>query len=218
MIQSNRWNRFRYRLYAPVYDRLAKPWDRGRRRAVQRLELAPDDRILIIGCGTGSDLPYLPEGASVTAVDITPAMVRRTATRAEDLELDLQTRIADAQVLPFDDAEFDAVLLHLILSVVPDPDAVVRETARVLAPGGRVSIFDKFVQTDTATSLPRRAANPLAKILFAELTRELPPMLSETDLTLGPKEPFLRGLYTVTVARPGVSAQSGPLPASGDPD
>lgn len=202
MKQSNRWNRLRYRLYAPVYDLVARPLRRGRQRAIDRLDLGAADRILVVGCGTGSDLPFLPAGAGVTAIDLTPAMVRRTRARAETLDVDVDTRVGDAHSLPFADDKFDAILLHLVLSVVPDPDAVAAEAARVLAPRGRVSIYDKFVPADTDPSLLRRAVNPVARVLFSDTTRQLDPILAETGLAVGERETVLGGVYTVTVARP----------------
>jgi ubiquinone/menaquinone biosynthesis C-methylase UbiE len=205
MTPSTRWNRTRYRLYAPVYDWVARPLERGRQRAVDRLDIEPGDRTLILGCGTGSDLEYLPSGVTVTAIDVTPAMVRRTEERAERLDIEVDARVGDAQSLPFDDDTFDAVLLHLVLSVVPGPGAVVAETARVLAPEGRVSIFDKFVAEGTQPSLPRRVFNPVARFLFSDLTRELEPMLSGTDLDIEARESFLGDLYTVTIAHPSMS-------------
>lgn len=195
------WNRTRYQLYAPVYDWLAKPWDAGRQRAIERLDLESDDRILILGCGTGGDLDYLPDGTEVVAVDLSEAMVRRTATRAERLDLEVDARVGDAQSLPFGDDRFDAVLLHLVLSVVPEPEAVVSETARVLVPDGRVSIYDKFVPAGETPSLLRRAVNPLARLLFADLNRSLEPMLSGTDLRIESPETVLNGIYWVTTAR-----------------
>lgn len=203
MEQSNRWNRTRYRLYAPVYDLVARPLDAGRRRAIERLDVEPGDRVLLVGCGTGADLAYLPAGASAVALDITPAMVRRASARAEDLAVATDAIVGDAAALPFADDAFDAVVLHLVLSVVPDPDAVAAETARVLAPDGRASIYDKFVAREETPSLPRRAVNPLARVLFSDTTRSLEPTLAGTGLEAGEREPFLGGLYTVTVARPG---------------
>lgn len=201
MSTSRRWNRTRYRLYAPVYDVLARPFERGRARAIERLDLDPDDRILILGCGTGLDLEYLPADSSVTAVDVTEAMVRRTEARADHLGIDVDARVGDARSLDFEDDAFDAVLLHLVLSVVPDPADVVEETARVLTADGRASIYDKFVADGSRASLPRRTINPLARFAFADLTRSLGPMLSGSNLTVGEREPFLGGVYEVTVAR-----------------
>lgn len=202
MTLTNRWNRVRYRLYAPIYDTVAWPLERGRKRAIERLAPRADDRVLIVGCGTGTDLDYLPESAAITAIDLTPTMVRRTTARKAARNRDVSASIADAHNLPFADDTFDAVLLHLVLSVVPDPAAVVSETARVLTSDGRVSIYDKFRPQDSDPALPRRLANPVARILFADLNRPLEPMLTGTSLTSGEREHFLGGLYTVTVARP----------------
>lgn len=202
MRQSNRLNRLRYRLYAPIYGLVARPLEGGRQQAIDRLDLTDADRILLLGSGPGVDLEYLPAGADITAVDVTPAMVRRTEARAGELGLDVDARVGDAADLPFDDDAFDAVLLHLVLSVVEAPETVVAETVRVLAPDGRVSIFDKFVREDTEPSLPRRLLNPVARLLFSDLTRPLEPLLASTDLGITSRESALGGLYTVAVVRP----------------
>lgn len=207
MMLSNRWNRRRYRLYAPVYDLAARPLERGRKRAIERLDLESGDRVLIIGCGTGSDLTHLPDDVEVTAVDLTPVMVRRTAKRADSLAVDVDTQVGDAQNLPFASGRFDAVLLHLVLSVVPDPVAVAAETARVLAPDGQVSIYDKFVPEGEDPSLLRRALNPVTRTLFSDITRQLGSLLGDTNLETGSRESFLGGVYTVTVAEPAAASR-----------
>jgi len=129
-------------------------------------------------------------------------MVRRTASRAGSLAVNVDTQVADAQNLPFAADTFDAVLLHLVLSVVSDPEAVVAETARVLTPDGKVSIYDKFVPEAKNPSLLRRALNPLTRALFSDITRQLGPLLLETNLKLGHREAISGGLYTVTIAEP----------------
>ncbi|NHN46579.1 methyltransferase domain-containing protein [Halostella sp. JP-L12] len=196
------WQRTRWDAYAPIYDWAAKPFERGRRRAIERLELQPGDRVLVLGCGTGADLPYLPADAEIIALDVAPAMVRRTAERAAELDHAVNVQVGDAGALPFADDAFDAVLLHLVLSVVPDPAAVVAETARVLAPDGCVSIFDKFVPAGQTPSHPRRVLNPVARLLFSDLTRSLDPMIAGTGLATDERETVLGSLYTVTIARP----------------
>jgi ubiquinone/menaquinone biosynthesis C-methylase UbiE len=197
------WRRARWRLYAPVYDRLASPFERGRRRAVERLSPTPGDRILLVGCGTGLDLEHMSDGTLITAIDIVPENVRRTAERADALGFDIETRVADAEDLPFADGSFDAVALHLLLAVVPDPEAVLAETARVLASDGRVSVFDKFVPEGTTPSLGRRAVNPVARLLFSDVTRKLEPMVAGTSLTVGTREWVLGGFYSVATLEPG---------------
>lgn len=201
---SNRWNRVRYRAYEPVYDFLAKPLEAGRRRAIERLEVESGDRVLILGSGTGADLKYLPEGCEVTAIDLTPAMVRRTRRRADDLGFEADVQVGDAQNLPFEKDSFDAVILHLVLSVVPDPGSVVAETERVVTQDGRVSIYDKFIPEDETPSFLRRLVNPVARFLFADLNNRLEPMVQDTCLTPEEYDRFLGGMYTVTIAHPTV--------------
>lgn len=148
------------------------------------------------------DIEYVPPGVAVTAIDVTPAMVRRVEARADSLDIDIDARVGDARSLPFDDGTFDAVVLHLVLSVVPDPEDVAAETARVLDPDGRVSIYDTFVPEGSDPSIARPAINPAARSLFADLNRRLEPMLADTALEVGTREGFLGGLYTVAIARP----------------
>lgn len=63
-------------------------------------------------------------------------------------------------------------------------------------------MYDKFEPAAGRPSVLRRLANPAARLLFADLNRPLEPMLADTSLSTDRREPFLGGLYTVTVARP----------------
>ena len=81
-LNTNRWNRIRYTLWAPFYDLAGRAFDGRRRESLRLLELRPGERVLVVGCGTGADLGYLPEGCLVLATDLTPAMLRRARPRA----------------------------------------------------------------------------------------------------------------------------------------
>lgn len=202
MSLAAQWKRARWRYYAPSYDIAAKPFERGRQRAIRQLDPQPGERVLIVGCGTGLDLAHLPTGAAITALDLHPANIKRTKARARALGHDVNARVGDAESLPFADDSFDAVLLHLLLAVVPDPHAVAAEAARVLEADGRVSVFDKFIADGTAPSLPRRALNPMARVLFSDLTRRLGPILAGASLGIDRREWVLGGLYSVALVRP----------------
>jgi ubiquinone/menaquinone biosynthesis C-methylase UbiE len=88
----------------------------------------------------------------------------------------------DGHALKFPDASFDAVILHLIVAVIPDPVKCLREAARVLRPGGRAVIFDKFVPDDQRPPLALRLPNPLTSLFGTEITRKLGPLLAESGL------------------------------------
>ncbi len=168
-----------YTLIAPFYDHaVERVFDGYRRRSLERLALdtEPPSQVLISGVGTGLDIPHLPAGPGYVGIDITPAMLSRAARRARQRpELDIELRVGDAMDLPFEDQCFDAVILHLILAVVPDSRRALAEAARVLRPGGRILIFDKFLRPGEGAWL-KRMLNPLLRhvatrtdVVFEEL-------------------------------------------------
>ena len=191
-VNSNRWNRLRYTIYAPVYDRIAS-FTGPRRRSIELLDLRAGERVLIDGAGTGADLGLIPREVEVAATDLTPAMVERIHRRAARLHRELDARVMDAQALEFPGESFDAVILHLIVAVVPDPVRALREAARVLRPGGRAVVFDKFVPEGASPSLLRRGLNLVTNALFSDVTRTLGPLLAGTGLVVRHREPALLG-------------------------
>ena len=198
------WNRARYRAYAPLYDWFVGRFgfmERGRRRALELAAIRPGERVLIVAAGTGLDLPWLPPQADVTAIDIAPAMLARFKARASALRRQVRAEVMDAARLDFPDASFDCVLLHLAIAVVPDPLATIREVARVLRPGGRVSVFDKFLPDGAEASAARRAAGALARLIATDLNRQLGPLLDAGGLVLREREPAgLGGLFIAALA------------------
>lgn len=156
-----------YTLFAPIYDALiAGPSASVRARSLAALHDLPAGDILIDGIGTGLDLPHLPPQHRYTGLDLTRAMLDRALPRAS--KLDIRFTQGDSQALPFADASFDHVVLHLILAVVPDPRACLAEAARVVRPGGSIRIVDKFLKPGQTAPL-RRLLNPLSRRLATRL-------------------------------------------------
>ena len=198
------WDRIRYSLWAPIYDRLVARMDFGpaRRRSIDALALAEGTRVLMVGAGTGLDLEYVPAAVSVVAIDITPAMLARLERRAASRARPTETRVMDARHLEFEDASFDAVIAHLVIAVMPNPERGLREIDRVLKPGGRVAVFDKFLRDQEKASPVRRLVNVIARPLFSDMNRRLEPLLTGTTLRIERDEPAaFGGWYRVVTLR-----------------
>lgn len=198
---TNRRNRFIYRLWAPLYDPvLARFFRPGRVRAMQALAPTAMERVLLVGVGTGADLPLLPRGVHAVGIDLSAAMLARAAARLPLPGREVVLAEADAQALPFATASFDAVVLNLILSVVPDPSACLAEALRVLRPGGRAVVFDKFVPDERAPGLARRLGNSLTTLVGTNINRRLDDIIGRQPWAVALDEPsLLGGTYRVVL-------------------
>ncbi|MDX1252370.1 MAG: methyltransferase domain-containing protein [Gammaproteobacteria bacterium] len=151
--------RHSYTLIAPLYDLFIDAATRQvRKNSLRALGNARGQTILIDGIGSGLDIPFLPQGAVYVGVDYTPAMLQRAVKK--NVGKNVALHVGDAMALPYPDNAFDAVIMHLILAVVPRPERALREAARVLKPGGRILILDKFLRRGQRASL-RRLLSPL---------------------------------------------------------
>ena len=171
-------NQTLYRNFAPLYDALfGWAYARPRRDTVELLDLQPGERLLIPGVGTGLDLPLLPSETEVIGVDISAEMLARA--RLKPSQARVQLIQMGAQCLDLPDGAFDAVLLYLIVSVAPDGHAIFREACRVLKPGGRIILFDKFAPETGALSTVRRLAGAFFRLIGTDVNRRL------SDITAG---------------------------------
>ena len=184
IFNSNGWNIFRYTIYAPGYDLAARIFSQSRSKSIRELNIKTGDEVLIIGAGTGLDLEFIHEDCHITATDITPAMVAKTKKRNLVLKRNLLAVVMDGQHLNLPDNSTDKIILHLILAVIPNPIACIKECERVLKPGGQITIFDKFVPKNRPLSFRRKLLNPLTSLLFSNITRRFESIVAGTNLII----------------------------------
>jgi SAM-dependent methyltransferase len=149
--------------------------------AADRFRLAAGDagwpypRALELGSGTGFFLLNLMQAgvaARGSVTDLSPGMVQAALRNAEQLGLDVDGRVADAERIPYDDATFDLVVGHAVLHHIPDVELALREVLRVLKPGGR------FVFAGEPTQTGDRYARRLGALTWKAVTTvtKLPPL------------------------------------------
>jgi demethylmenaquinone methyltransferase/2-methoxy-6-polyprenyl-1,4-benzoquinol methylase len=134
------------------YDELAAALSlaqdpRWRRAAVEAVGAAPEDQVLDVACGTGLVAKALVDrwGCRVVGLDQSaPMLARARAKLAADPQLAGRVSLVEGQAerLPFADGEFDHLTFTYLLRYVDDPAATLRELARVVKPGGRVSSLE----------------------------------------------------------------------------
>ncbi len=172
-MQGERWQPWLQRfytglsLYDPAIDLLFPDYRRAGQDLLDALALAPDHRVLDLGCGTGLlTLPAAQRARFVVGIDLTHAMLARLRHRAgRGLLPRLGLVRGDVRFLPLADGVFQQVvtsfmLLHLTWE---EKRQALREAARVMAPGGRLGCL---------TGLHRLARVYLTRAEWRDLLKE----------------------------------------------
>lgn len=194
-----------YKLWAPWYDRLfnSGAFAQARVTVFSGLDLRPGQRVLLVGAGTGADLPLISGyGLSITAIDLSPEMLAEARSKVmEDEKITFLEM--DAQNLDFKDESFDVVIANLILSVVPDPGRCMQEIVRVTGEGSKIVIFDKFAVNGRLSPI-MKAIRPLASVLGTDISRDFNLLFlpHQNRVHITEDRPLLmRGMYRKIVLR-----------------
>ncbi len=140
MARADRWQGY-WDKQAATYDKAMAVWDR--RLFGDSREWAcgqASGEVLEVAVGTGLNLAYYPDHATVTGLDLSDGMLELARARKVGRPPTLLRGTAHA--LPFGDGSFDTVVCTFGLCAIPDLDAAVDEMVRVLRPGGRLILVD----------------------------------------------------------------------------
>jgi ubiquinone/menaquinone biosynthesis C-methylase UbiE len=158
------------------------------------LGLAPGERVLDVGCGSGVVTRAIARrvvpGGSVVGTDSSAAFlsVAREHAQAAGIADAIEWRVADCRSLPFPDGGFDAAIAATVLAHVPGAEQALAEMVRVTRPGGRVAVFDfdgdGLLFTHPDRHLTRRivAAQCDYGAVNGQLIREMPGLLAKLGM------------------------------------
>ena len=199
-----------YSRWAPVYDGTFGAITRiGRHRAVELINARPGS-VLEVGVGTGLSLDLYGPGVEVTGIDFSREMLDKAVEKARRLKLGRvrALRQMDARSLDFPDDHFDTVAAMHVLSVVPEPERVMAEIARVCKPGGKVVVTNHFAGERGIIGALERTLAPLAHVIGWHSDFRIETVLREPSLVLEQRRtlpPF--GMMTLLVLGKRAGAQ-----------
>ena len=129
--------------------------------------------VLEVAVGTGRNLPYYPSGIKLSGIDFSPAMLALAGARADELGMEVDLQVADAQKLPYEGDSFDCVVCTLSLCSIPDHVAAIDEISRVLRDEGKLVMVEHVRSPRRPVHIIQRALEPLTVRLGGDhLTRD----------------------------------------------
>jgi phosphatidylethanolamine/phosphatidyl-N-methylethanolamine N-methyltransferase len=179
-----------YRRWAPIYDRTFGAVTRtGRAKAVDYINQRTG-KVLEVGVGTGLSLRRYRPHLHVAGVDVSAEMLAKARAKAATLPAVIELRQMDARALAYPDDHFDTVVAMYLVSVVPEPERVVAEMARVCRPGGEVLILNHFARDAGMLSMLERAFAPFANLLGWHSDFPMARVLGSDRLALEERQTF----------------------------
>lgn len=145
-----------------------KRWGPVKRELFSHME----GQVLFLALGTGLDVPLFPAGRSVTAIDISPAMVTQAAPRVAAYAGEIDVQVMDVHEMSFADNSFDQVFTSCTFCSVPDPIAGLTALRRVLKPGGELFMFEHTGSRWFPFSLMMNLMTPLSSRVGPDMNRD----------------------------------------------
>lgn len=175
-----------YKVWAPVYDKtFGAITTVGRKKAIRHINNS-QGKVLEVGVGTGLSLKHYKPHLQVTGIDVSTHMLAKARKKVAKRRMTYVEGIheMDARAMELPDNHFDTVVAMYLVSVVPNPEQVIAEMARVCKPGGQVLIVNHFAREKGALAKVEKVMAPFANKIGWHSDFSIHRIMGEDELTV----------------------------------
>ncbi|WP_410768899.1 class I SAM-dependent methyltransferase [Fontibacillus sp. BL9] len=179
---------------ANMYDRKREKRELGEHR--RHLLSSARGKVLELGVGAGSNLPYYSSDIELTAVDFSPAMLEKVKL-ANDTKYGLKMEYiqGDVESLFLDEHDFDTVVSTLSLCAYRDPMKVLHNMSRWCKPGGRILLLEHGISSNGAIAFAQKTLDPLAyRFVGCHQNRDIMRLIADSPLKILKAEHHMSGM------------------------
>jgi ubiquinone/menaquinone biosynthesis C-methylase UbiE len=198
-----------YNRIARFYDILDLPFEHGRYKPLRRaLFNGLSGALLDAGVGTGRNFPYYPDGANVTGIDISTAMLDRARKRRSKLGTAVELREMNVTAMDFADDSFDGIVATFLFCVLDaeQQQAALEELCRICRPGGTIRILEYAISERPLRRFIMKLWAPWVRFAYgAEFDRNTEQYLSAAGLGLVEKKYLYKDIIKLLTAQPAAS-------------
>jgi len=166
------------------------------------LEVKPGDSVLETSVGTGLNFKYLPHGAKLSGLDLSPEMLTNCQNNLRRWQMEADLYLGNAESLPFADSSFDVVFTCGGFNFFSDRAKAIREMIRVAKPGGHLMIEDEteeYVKSTYEKSPITRSFYSNRKQVVTIPIDLVPPEMEDIHVEMLKDGKF----YAITFRKPG---------------
>ena len=194
---------FKYNLASKLYDFMERGIEKKLFFRLREMVIPlATGAVLEIGVGTGKNLRYYNPSAKVSAIDFSKGMLDKAEKKLKNLNRrNMELILMDAQSLSFENNSFDSITAAFVFCTVPDPVKGLKESYRVLKPGGKAFFIEHMLTDNYFINSILFMMNIFSKIfLGTSMIRKTEDNIKEAGFKVISSEKYYYGIVRVIVA------------------
>nr|WP_249292293.1 class I SAM-dependent methyltransferase [Metabacillus flavus] len=169
----------------------------------KRLLLSAKGNILEVSVGAGTNFSYYPQGASITAVDFSPAMLEKAREAALEENIQVEFILGNVEALELPEHSFDTVVSTLSMCAYPNPDHVLRLLSKWCRNDGQILLLEHGLSTNRFLSRLQKAFDPVyKKRIGCHLNRDIMGLIEDAPVIVQREEHAVFGAVHLIWAKP----------------